>query len=157
MSSKSVHEDLEAWIRSGGRLIAIGGSAAALCSETSALSRAPAHRRARDLEGYRFAAQRERGGNAIAIDEEALWNAPKKPRGEPNANDKKRTTRRAPKKDVDPDAKRQEGWMQRSLRSGAFLRGLRAHRSVDHQPAPATSCRSSSTARPRLWSRSSSH
>jgi hypothetical protein len=119
---EGVADDLKAWVRSGGTLIAIGGSAAALCDEKLGLS---AVRRRVDvldkLDEWRFAAKRERAGGNIAVDEEALWNPPP-PAPVPAGQGEEKKEAAPAKKDADPDAKREESWMQRFAPQGAFLR-----------------------------------
>jgi hypothetical protein len=118
---EGVAGDLKAWIRSGGTLIAIGGSASALCDEKLGFSGV---RRRSDvlekLDDWRFAAKRERASASVAIDEAAVWDGPKPP---PAASEEKKDAPAA-KKDVDPDKLREESWMQRFSPQGVFLRGL---------------------------------
>lgn len=128
---EDVREDLAAWVRSGGTLIAVGGSAAALCNEKLELT--GVRRRAdvlEKLEEWRHAAKREQGGQQVAIDESTLWDGPPpatETGGEKKADDKadeKADGKTPAKKDADPDAKREESWMQRFAPQGVFLRGL---------------------------------
>lgn len=120
-------ESLQAWVRAGGTLIALGNSAAALCKEDLGLS---AVRRRIDvleeLEKLRFALERERASRRIVIDEQALWGdaaaADAAPASAPPATDDTTENDDAkPKSAADPDAAREERWRQRFAPQGVFL------------------------------------
>ena len=72
--NKSTIEKIEAWVKSGGTLIAMGGSASFLASEEIGLS---AVRLRRDVLGeldvYVEAVSRERSARAVQIDPDEVW------------------------------------------------------------------------------------
>jgi hypothetical protein len=119
-------DELKAWVRSGGTLIAIGGSAASLCDAEFGFSAVlPRAKVLEKLEEYRFEAGRERAGQTPSIDEGAVWDGPQ------SAADKLAKADNDAKKDDDDkkadsvtDAEREERWMQRFSPAGAFLRGF---------------------------------
>jgi hypothetical protein len=114
-------EDLKSWVRAGGTLIAMAGSATVLADEKLGLSSVRRRQDVLDqLDEYLFAARRERAAGEISIDSEAIWNPPLEPEApaEP-AKDKEK-----PKVDVDPDAKRHDEWLQLFAPQGVYLRGL---------------------------------
>jgi hypothetical protein len=141
-----IADDLKAWVRSGGTLIAIGGSARALTNEKLGLSGVRLRQDVlTKLDEYRFAAQREQGARKIDIDEDLVWNGPKKtpesaapgaevkpPDAKPDAPkeggvakvEAKPEAKADAKKDTDPDAEREDAWRRRFAPAGVFLRGL---------------------------------
>jgi hypothetical protein len=145
-----IADDLKAWVRSGGTLIAIGGSARALASEKLGFSGVRLRQDVlTKLDEYRFAAQREQGARKIEIDEDLVWNgAKKKAEGSPAGADTKPSdakpetpksdaaakddaksdarsdTKSDAKKDADPDAEREDAWRRRFAPAGVFLRGM---------------------------------
>lgn len=67
-------EELEAWVRGGGTLIACGDAAAALTSGAAGLSTVALRQDAlEELETYRAAARREWEAREVEVDEAALW------------------------------------------------------------------------------------
>lgn len=123
---KEIAPELRNWVRAGGTLIAVGGSAAALCDDDLELSAV----RQRldvlaDLEEYRFAIARERAAREVSVDEDALWGGPKV--AAPTASDAESTEKDAEKPPTsvkaDPDAEREERWRLRFAPQGVFLRG----------------------------------
>ena len=71
---RSARDALDAWVRSGGTLIALGNSSATLADEELDLSSV---RRRRDvleqLDAYAFLAQRERDAREVELDLAAIW------------------------------------------------------------------------------------
>jgi zinc carboxypeptidase len=123
-------EDLEAWVRSGGTLIAMGGSAGAVANKQLGISSVRLRQDVLDeLDDYLFAARREASADEIHIDEAKLWGdagetpppdaekpaTPEKPAGA-QAGDSKSDEKRA--KDV-----REDEWKRRFSPQGVFLRG----------------------------------
>ncbi len=66
--------ELSDWVASGGTLIGVAGSAAALTSGRGGMSRVSLRRNAlEELEDYALAVERERASRHIVIDEELVW------------------------------------------------------------------------------------
>ncbi len=121
-------QDLEAWVRGGGTLIACGDSAAALTSGAAGLSAVTLRKDAlKELDTYRAAARREWEAREIEVDEAALWDAapPAAPPAEGVA-----AAEPAPEEPADEenaDAKltaEEEAWQRVFAPHGVTLRGL---------------------------------
>ena len=115
-------EDLQAWVRSGGTLIAVDSSAGALANAELGLSAV------RDLtavlgerEEYRSEAQREWAARKVAIDPASVWEGKASAQSESSE---------ANEEDEDKDAKkdgadeREDRWQRRFMPRGATLLGL---------------------------------
>ncbi len=136
-SIDSIKDALQAWVRSGGTLIAMDSAAVALADEKLGFSGV---RRREDvlekLAEWQFAAKREAAARSIAIDEADLWNPKAKPKKDDAKSDDKSGEKKDDKKDasksdddasaklVDPDKTRQEEWMKLFAPQGVMLRGL---------------------------------
>lgn len=124
---EEVAPQLRNWVRGGGTLIAVGGSAAALCAEELELS---AVRQRVDvlpeLEAHRFAIARERAARNIEVDEAAVWGgAPEIAEATPESAPADAAAEESPLKSAvksDPDAEREERWRERFSPQGVFLR-----------------------------------
>jgi hypothetical protein len=123
---ESAGEPLKDWVRAGGTLVAIGGSAGALCRGESGFTSVKHRADVLDkLEEYRFAAKREQAAGTTPIDEGALWDGkPAKPSEPAPAEGEKKDDAKPKESGVDPDKEREERWKQRFSPQGVFLRGL---------------------------------
>ena len=107
--------DLDTWVHSGGTLIAMSGSAAALCDPELGLTSAVLRRDAlEDLDAYAFAAGREALARADAELPSDLW--------EPGLDDAE-PSEPEPSPDVD-ELERLDEWARRFRPRGVILRGL---------------------------------
>ena len=121
-----VAEDLEAWVRSGGTLIAMESSAAALAERELGLSSVRLRRdQLEELETWRYAAWRERIAGQAEIDEERVWGDPTALRGESEEAGEEgpgpATILDAP---APPDPASHDRWLRLFAPQGALLRGL---------------------------------
>jgi hypothetical protein len=119
-------EELEAWVRSGGTLIALGRSAAALADAELGLSGV---RRRRDvlarLDEYEFLARRAAAGRDVELDLGAVWgDAP--PAAPPGGGDGDEEADDDDDDDdddgLDPDEERRDAWARRFMPAGAIVR-----------------------------------
>jgi len=133
-------EPLQAWVRAGGTLIALGSSAAALCDAELGLSEVRRRSAVLDeLEALRFVLERERASRRIVIDERAVWGdaaeaaaseesvastaaeEESKTGEEPKTDDGPSGDNAKPERAADPDAQREERWRERFAPQGVFL------------------------------------
>jgi len=133
---KGAGEDLRAWVRGGGTLIACGGSAAqALTDKELKLSSVRMRGDAlEDLDKYAVSVKREREAGSKPVDETALWSGAaaakpaEKPKDDAAKDDKKEEKKEEKKEDKkedkkDEDAKRRDRWMRTFSPRGVILRG----------------------------------
>jgi hypothetical protein len=129
--------EVETWVRGGGTLIACGGAASAVLGKDKGLSSVVRRRDVLDdLDGWLFAAERERRARDVEIDLDELWGKPpaeeavadeELPAEEGDGNGDEGDEPEAGKEkdsDGDPDKKRQDAWMRRFAPRGAIARGL---------------------------------
>ena len=112
-------EELDAWVRGGGTLIACGNAAAALTAGAAGLSDVRLRRDAlEELAPYRVAAQREWAARTIEVDPSALWrDAAPAPQAQEDGEDDG--------EDEDEEVtEEQDEWMRRFAPRGVTLRGL---------------------------------
>ena len=120
--NKSTIAKIEAWIKSGGTLIAMGGSASFLASEEIGLS---AVRLRRDVLGeldvYAEAVNRERSARAVQIDPDEVWGIqePSETDVEEAENGDEQPQRSAPKKD--DELERLDQWQRIFSPRGAIV------------------------------------
>ncbi len=117
----SIADDLRAWVRSGGTLIALDDSALAVCDEKLGLSQV---RNRSDVLGdlsiYAEAAQREEQSRKIQIDEALVYgDTPAEAKDSDAAEDKAKPDVKTPSKEV---LERREQFERRFSPSGANLR-----------------------------------
>lgn len=130
---KSNAESLRNWVKSGGTLIASGGSAAAICDKEMKLGTVILRRDAlEDLAIYNAAAEREKSARTITIDEAELY-GPKvaASSGKTSAKTESKTVSAKGKTEGDEkesaekkSMKIRDKWQQRFAPSGVFLRAL---------------------------------
>ncbi len=129
-----IAKDLEAWVRSGGTLIAVGDSAGVLAQADLGLSEV---RRLGDvldeLEAYRFEARRERSAREPRIDPSQVW-GPAAPPAEAEARPESEE-KGDDASEKEPDAEREDRWRSRFMPRGATLLGL-----VDDESWIAAGC-----------------
>jgi Zinc carboxypeptidase len=115
-------DDLQAWVRSGGTLIAIDSAAGALADADLGLSAV------RDLasvlnerEAYHAEAQREWAARKITVVPAAVWEGTTSAEGAPKPSESKESGERPPKGSAD---ERDDRWKRRFMPHGATLLGL---------------------------------
>jgi hypothetical protein len=118
---KPAAEELKAWVRAGGTLIALGSSAAALADAELGLSQV---RRSQDVlsdvDEYLAAARREAAAEEVTIDAAAVWEA--QPAAERPAPDEEQPGAKPAPKLEDEAAKREDEWQRRFAPNGVILR-----------------------------------
>lgn len=119
-------DDLDAWVRGGGTLIATASSAHALTSGRVGLSSVTLRRHAlEDLEVYERAVERERGARAIEIDEALVWDGASALAPEDAAaaseKDEAEDESKATEPDDDTPIEERDAWMRRFAPSGVNL------------------------------------
>lgn len=143
-------EDLRSWMQSGGTLIVIAGSAAALCDPELELTSVRRRRDVLDeLERYQYAAWRERQALAVELDSERIWGDPRPPQeqreesedpedqaGQTEEHDSEQQVKADSdagsgpngtsflERAVHPDAATHDAWQRRFAPQGALVRGL---------------------------------
>ncbi|MCB9898360.1 MAG: hypothetical protein H6825_10185 [Planctomycetes bacterium] len=118
-------EALAEWVSSGGTLVALGDSAGAVAASGSLGSVVRRRDVLDDLDGYTFAAQRERAARDVTVDLAKLWGDASDDDGAASGADSETATASATEDAlVDPDAARQDEWERRFAPAGAILRGL---------------------------------
>lgn len=115
-------EDLQAWVRSGGTLIAVDSAASALADAELGLSAV------RDLasvlgerEAYRSEARREWAARKVAVDPAAVWSASAGPESPPPSAESKQESGSASKSEAD---EREDRWLRRFMPHGVTVLGL---------------------------------
>ena len=111
--NESTITKIEAWIRSGGTLIAMGGSASFLANEEIGLSAVRLRRNVLgELDVYAEAVNRERSARMVQIDPDEVW-GDKEPNDvdSPDANGDGKEHERSPSK-KDDDLKRLDEWQR---------------------------------------------
>ncbi len=129
----SAAEDLKAWVRLGGTLIAIDDSALALCDPDLGISQVRERRKVLgELEAYVEAAAREDASRRIEIDEARVWGdpeaAPAPPPAEKGEAGEKSPSAAAASSASKEELERKEAFERRFAPSGA---ALRAHADPD--------------------------
>jgi hypothetical protein len=118
-------DELAAWVRGGGTLVACGSSAAALTKERLGLSEVALRRDVLDeLEPYREAARRDREARDVEIDEALVWGEAPPPEEEAEEEEAGED-----EKDEDDDetpeiTEQEDAWLRTFSPAGATLRGL---------------------------------
>lgn len=132
-------DQLAAWVRSGGTLIAVAESATVLAQKDLPLSQVRLRRDVLDeLALYRDAARRDLATRAVGVDEAAVWDGPVASTGEQAAaaNDDGRYGEGEEVGEDEGDggvpadqelAAQQDAWRRRFSPMGAMLRGLVSH------------------------------
>ena len=117
-------EDLRTWVRSGGTLIAMASSAAAVADEDRGLSSVRLRRDVlEDLDEWLFAARREQAAFEIAIDGGSVWEGPAD-EATPEEEGGGDETEKEDGNGGDPDLERQDRWMRRFSPRGVSVLGL---------------------------------
>jgi len=118
----ALKEDLQAWVRSGGTLIAVDSSAGALADAELGLSAV------RDLssvlserDAYRSEARREWAARKVAVDPAAVWSGSAAPATPPASGETKDGGSTPAKASAD---EREDRWLKRFMPHGATLLGL---------------------------------
>jgi len=121
-----IEDDLEAWVRSGGTLIAVADSAAALCDPDGGLSSVRLLRDVLDeRDRYRWAAWREREALSPTVDPERVYDGPRAAE-EPatTAPTEPAADERSVDGPVAPEPEQRDRWLRRFAPQGAFVRGF---------------------------------
>ena len=116
-------DDLQAWVRSGGTLIAVDSAARTLADKELGLSTV---RELSDVlderAAYREAAQREWASRRIEVDPAAVWGGPQD--GQEAEAEPPEEGRASGDKDRGEEAQREDRWRRRFMPRGATLLGL---------------------------------
>jgi len=115
-----IAEELRAWVLSGGTLVALGSSAAALADEELGLSQVRLREDVLgELDAYLREARREQAALHVEVDEHAVWEgepAAKEELAEPATDGHERDEKE------DEDARRHDEWLRRFDPQGVYLR-----------------------------------
>ncbi|HIL37871.1 MAG TPA: hypothetical protein EYG26_10380 [Planctomycetes bacterium] len=113
-------KSIDAWVRGGGTLIAVGNSASAVVTQEEPMVSA---RRRRDvleeLDRYALATRRARAAREVELDAGALWEGPE----DPAPKEMEDSSPEGSSESIDSDPSRQDAWQRRFMPQGVVLKG----------------------------------
>lgn len=117
-------DEVQAWVRAGGTLVAIGSSAAALATPDSGLSENRLRRDVlEELDGYRWRSELERRAYKVVIDLDELYGSESSEPEEAPADGKSPGDEGETSQEDAPDPKDLDGWRRQFSPAGVILRG----------------------------------